>query len=272
MPEEKNNKIGTKKEERVMKKIIITLVVLILIAGASYGGYWYGTEKNKKVSDSNVTSQVGATTNNVEQCSSNQSNSLCLPGQSTISDAGVGLKDFRSNQYGIEFKYPSNYQISVSHSFWDPDIINISSPENDSVGRGSIKFSIKYNPTFADPMSEAKQSYQDCLTELNKNGGLGYGCFDTYKDWQKIVIDDKSYGYKTGIGGDPMLMVSFYAISSILGPKGSTFQFDAYLPSFNTSKATQENPIDKVAAQDPNVKKFLADFDQIIKSIKFFGN
>lgn len=246
-----------------MKKIIFVILGLILIAGAIGAGYWYGKEKNQKIS--NITNN-----DTQEKCSSNQPNGLCLPGESTVSEDSSGLKTFRSERYGVEFNFSSSYQASVSHSFEEPDTIILASPNSTQYNQGSIRFSIKYNPTFADPIETVKQTLKDCQEQSQGVGvpcGAGMASLDK---WQKIIIDDKSYGYRTGIGGDPMLEDSFYAISSIAGPKGSTFQFDAYLPSFDSSKGT-EIPIEQLAAQDPNVQKFLADFGQIIKSIKFFS-
>jgi|GEM_PF-5433295 len=250
-----------------MKKALLLILTLVLIAGVGYGSYWYGIEKSKKISSSSGISK----SNTQEKCSSNQPANLCLPGESKISDDSAGLKTFRSDRYGIEFKYPSSYQISVSHSFIDPDVVILSSDFSDEYRRGSIKFSVKYNPTFADPLETIKQSIKDC-EEVQKGVGVGVPCtvgIGNPDTWEKVIIDDKSYGYKTGIAGDPLLKVSFYAISSIAGPKGSTFVFDAFLPSFDTSNISI--PIEQEAAQDPNVKNFLAIFDQIIKSTKFFS-
>ncbi|MDD5732054.1 MAG: hypothetical protein PHU42_04145 [Patescibacteria group bacterium] len=252
-----------------MKKTILIITLVIIVAGISGGGvYLWQKSVNRKNPTQNANNIVEKSSQ--ENCSINQNNALCLPEDLKLSQNILGSKTFKSERYGIEFNVPATYNVSVNHDFLSNDVVSFST-DNNQYGFGSIKFSIKYNPTFADPLDQAKQAYQTCLTDLEKNGGVGYGCFDNTKSWQKIAIDDKSYGYKAGIGGDPMLMVSFYAISSLLGPKGSTFQFDAYLPSFDTSKNTEQISIEQLALRDSNVKKFLEDFDQIIKSIKFFG-
>ena len=237
-----------------MKKALFAGVILVLIVAGFFGGYHLGIKKGETGTENKT-----ASTSN----------------QETIATDSNGWKIYKSDWQGFQFSYPPNYKLEVKSSFFDPQTIVLSPIGVDSGGTYStIKISLKYNPTFADPKDQATQSVKDC--EVKTKGQSMMGSCDGYSDypekWQKVVIDDNSYGYRTGImGGEGAITDSFSAISNLSGPKGTTFNFVGYLPSVvlpTYYPGIPDNATDMALANDPGVKEFENVFDGIIKSIK----
>jgi hypothetical protein len=236
-----------------MKKTLFAVIILVLIVAGFFGGYYFGI-KNGKTGIENKT----ASTNN-EEITATDSN---------------GWKVYKSDSPTFQFSYPPNYKLETNASFFDPQTLTLSLINGNGDGiHNTIKISLKYNPTFADPKDQAVQSVKNCETAGDLKMGTCSGAYGNPEKWQKVVIDDNSYGYRTGIiMGDAAITDSFHAISNILGPKGTIFNFVGYIPQVKLPTYTPgmpANATDVAIANDPGVKEFENAFDGIVKSIKF---
>lgn len=244
-----------------MKKALFAVIILVLIIAGFFGGYYIGIKKGKTGIENKT-----ASTSVIPNPSTNN--------QDTTAIDSNGWKIYKSDWQGFQFSYPPNYKLEVEGSFFDPQII-VLSPINVDSGKtnNTIKISLKYNPTFADPKDQAMKAVKDCQA---KESGPTMGSCESYSDypekWQRVVIDDNSYGYRTGIiTGEGAITDSFHAVSNLSGPKGTIFNFVGYLPSVvlpTYYPGIPDNATDVALANDPGVKEFENVFDGIIKSVK----
>uniref|UniRef100_A0A7C4M5Y3 Uncharacterized protein n=1 Tax=candidate division CPR3 bacterium TaxID=2268181 RepID=A0A7C4M5Y3_UNCC3 len=236
-----------------MKKILLKVLILVLIAGGSIGGYWYGTkQKTKKPTTEKTTTE--------------SSNGIYLKDM-RITDIGSDLKKYKNDKYGFEFSYPSSYDLDVDVKFESKSSIYLNNKNQDI---GSFSVEVLYNPNLLDPLTKAKQDISNCLAEekelIEKGESFLSNCYDSTDNWKVTKIDDRFTGYRTGIQLGTVLTDTYYLFDSQY--KGLILQIKANIQNIPSRTEDQSNDIVLTAKNDKDVQNFLGIFEKIINSAK----
>ncbi|MCG2686395.1 hypothetical protein L6258_03440 [Candidatus Parcubacteria bacterium] len=107
------------------RKILLAVLAVLVLAGAAYGGYWYGQRATKQELPSLVSEERGTLATRLRE-----------------EDETAGWEVYRNTDYGITFKYPGEYKVHDEEASTVEDLSLYIIDQDSYVGAGAPFISI----------------------------------------------------------------------------------------------------------------------------------